>query len=82
MLAVWKDWKLDKLLKIAYQKGTIMCGVSAGAICWFESGITDSWEEDTPQYLKNNFHGEPRGNQVRHIDESKAKTLTAFLFSG
>ena len=46
MLAVWKDWKLDKLLKIAYQKGTIMCGVSACAICWFESGITDSWEEE------------------------------------
>ena len=46
MLAVWKDWKLDKLLKIAYQKGTIMCGVSAGAICWFESGITDSWAEE------------------------------------
>jgi aminopeptidase N len=23
-----------------------MCGVSAGAICWFDSGITDSWAED------------------------------------
>jgi len=43
---------------------------------------TDSWEEDTPQYLKNNFHGEPRGNQVRHIDESKAKTLTASMYKG
>ena len=46
MLAVWRDWNLDKLLKIAYQNGTIMCGVSAGAICWFDSGITDSWEEE------------------------------------
>lgn len=46
MLAVWKDWGLDSLLKIAYEKGTIMCGVSAGAICWFESGITDSWAEE------------------------------------
>ena len=45
MLAVWRDWNLDKLLKIAYQNGTIMCG-SAGAICWFDSGITDSWEEE------------------------------------
>ena len=43
---------------------------------------TDSWEEDTPQYLKNNFHGEPRGNQVIHIDESKAKTLTASMYKG
>ena len=46
MLAVWRDWNLDKLLKIAYQNGTIMCGVSAGAICWFDLGITDSWEEE------------------------------------
>ena len=43
MLAVWKEWKLDKLLLKAYQHGKILCGVSAGAICWFEQGITDSW---------------------------------------
>jgi aminopeptidase N len=43
MLAVWKEWKLDKMLLKAYQNGKILCGVSAGAICWFEQGITDSW---------------------------------------
>ena len=43
MLAVWKEWKLDKLLIKAYQKGKILCGVSAGSICWFSKGITDSW---------------------------------------
>ena len=43
MLAVWQEWKLDKLLLKAYNKGKILCGVSAGAICWFEQGITDSW---------------------------------------
>ena len=43
MLAVWRGWKLDKLLYKAYNKGKILCGVSAGAICWFEQGITDSW---------------------------------------
>ena len=46
MLAVWKDWGLDILLKQAYEDGVIMCGVSAGAICWFEKGITDSWAHD------------------------------------
>ena len=46
MLAVWKDWGLDLLLKEAYDKGVIMSGVSAGAICWFDQGITDSWAED------------------------------------
>ena len=43
MIAVWKEWKLDKLLEKAYFNGTILCGVSAGAICWFNKGITDSW---------------------------------------
>ena len=43
MLAVWKEWKLDKLLMKAYNRGTVLSGVSAGAICWFDTGITDSW---------------------------------------
>ena len=43
MLAVWQEWKLDKLLLKAYNNGKILCGVSAGSICWFEQGITDSW---------------------------------------
>ena len=43
MLAIWQDWKFDKLLTKAYERGAILAGVSAGAICWFEQGITDSW---------------------------------------
>ena len=43
MLAVWKEWGLDLILEEAYQEGIIMSGVSAGAICWFKKGITDSW---------------------------------------
>ena len=43
MLAVWREWKLDKLLKKAYDRGAILSGVSAGAICWFDKGVTDSW---------------------------------------
>ena len=43
MLGVWKEWKIDKLLEKAYRKGKILAGVSAGSICWFNKGITDSW---------------------------------------
>ena len=43
MLAVWREWKVDMLLRRAYEKGVLMTGVSAGAICWFKQGITDSW---------------------------------------
>ena len=44
MLAVWSDWGMDTILNKAYNKGVIMSGVSAGAICWFTSGVTDSWD--------------------------------------
>ena len=44
MLAVWNDWGMNNILKKAYEDGIIMSGVSAGAICWFSKGITDSWD--------------------------------------
>lgn len=42
LLAVWRDWGLDKILNKAWQSGVVLAGVSAGAICWFEEGVTDS----------------------------------------
>ena len=36
MLKVWKEYKVDKILYEAYQKGIVLAGISAGAICWFE----------------------------------------------
>ena len=38
-----KILKLDQLLLKVYNRGAILCGVSAGAICWFDKGVTDSW---------------------------------------
>ncbi len=46
MLGVWKEWGIDKVLLDAYKNGVIMSGVSAGAICWFTNGITDSWNDE------------------------------------
>ncbi len=46
MLAIWNDWGMSKLLNDAYNEGVVMSGVSAGAICWFTNGITDSWQND------------------------------------
>ena len=42
MLALWKEWEVDRILREAWENGTILSGVSAGAICWFEEGVTDS----------------------------------------
>ena len=42
MLAVWRDWGLDRCLRIAWERGVVLGGGSAGSICWFEYGVTDS----------------------------------------
>jgi aminopeptidase N len=70
MLAVWKDWGLDILLKDAYEGGTVMSGVSAGAICWFERGITDSWAHDLAIM---DCLGFVKGNCCPHYDEEPAR---------
>lgn len=42
MLAVWRDWGLDRHLRTAWERGVVLGGGSAGSICWFEHGVTDS----------------------------------------
>ncbi|HVU10989.1 MAG TPA: peptidase E [Phototrophicaceae bacterium] len=42
MLALWREWGLDQILHNAANNGTVLAGVSAGAICWYEAGSTDS----------------------------------------
>jgi len=42
MLAVWREWELDRILRSCYEHGVVLAGVSAGANCWFDAYITDS----------------------------------------
>lgn len=42
MLALIREWKVDEYLKKAYEHGIVLGGVSAGSICWFDQGVTDS----------------------------------------
>lgn len=39
---LWKEWGLDHILREAWERGVILSGLSAGAICWFKEGVTDS----------------------------------------
>lgn len=43
LLVLWKEWGLDTILKKAWEQGIILAGISAGSICWFEEGVTDSY---------------------------------------
>jgi peptidase E len=42
MLAIWKAQGIDVALKMAYDQGVVMGGGSAGSLCWFNGGTTDS----------------------------------------
>ena len=42
MMRVWRRLGVDALLRSAYEQGTVLSGISAGAICWFDSGHSDS----------------------------------------
>ena len=46
MLAIWRLHGVDRALRAAYADGTVLTGWSAGCICWFEAGTTDSFTAD------------------------------------
>ena len=71
MLAVWRAHGLDALLRDAWEAGTVLCGVSAGAICWFEAGLTDSFgPELRPFHAGLGFLG---GSFCPHYDGEAAR---------
>jgi peptidase E len=43
MLAVWRTHGFDRILREAWESGIVLAGWSAGMICWFEAGVTDSF---------------------------------------
>lgn len=42
LIALWREWGLDAIMREAWQRGIVLSGLSAGSICWFEQGTTDS----------------------------------------
>lgn len=43
LLAIWRAHGIDGALREAWRSGKILCGISAGMICWFRDGLTDSF---------------------------------------
>jgi peptidase E len=48
LLAIWRAHGLDRLLLEAWRRGTVLAGLSAGAMCWFEGGVTCSSGRPAP----------------------------------
>jgi dipeptidase E len=42
MLAVWREHGVDQVMRAAWERGIVLAGLSAGAMCWFEGGVTMS----------------------------------------
>jgi dipeptidase E len=71
MLAVWRLHGFDRALRAAWNAGVVMAGISAGAICWFETGVTDSF--GMPFRALNDGLGFVRGACCPHYDGEKER---------
>jgi dipeptidase E len=52
MMRIWRRLGVDRLLTAAYKNGTVLSGISAGSICWFDSGHSDSMSFYNPRNWK------------------------------
>jgi len=71
MMRLWRRLGVDKLLKQAWRNGTVLCGISAGSICWFESGHSDSMSFYSPKnwkYINVQGLGFIKGIHCPHYD--------------
>jgi peptidase E len=65
MLAIWRLHGFDAILREAWESGVVLAGWSAGAICWFEAGVTDSFG---PQLAGMDCLGFLPGSACPHYD--------------
>jgi dipeptidase E len=71
MMRVWRRLGVDRLLRAAYEKGIVLSGISAGAICWFDSGHSDSMSFYDPKnwnYINVKGLGLLRGIHCPHYN--------------
>ena len=78
MLSIWKDRGLDKILGMAYNKGVLMCGISAGSLCWFEQGLTDSIPG---KFTAMNCLGFIKGSNCPFLNMAKKKAYLKLIKS-
>ena len=74
MLLLWRAHGVDEILHEAWQAGVVLCGVSAGSICWFEQGTTDSF--GLPLRPLTDGLGFLRGSHCPHYDGEEARRPT------
>ncbi len=73
LMTVWRKMGVDKILKKAYKKGIVLSGVSAGSICWFGYGNSDSrkFTSESDKLLKVTGLGLINALHCPHYDVEK-----------
>jgi peptidase E len=74
MLALWRLHGLDEILRDAWEQGTVLAGPSAGAMCWFEDGVTASLAGRLGPL--GDGLGLLRGSFCPHYGDDEARTAT------
>ena len=67
MLAIWRTHGVDRALRAAWEAGVILTGGSAGSLCWFEGGTTDSFNLHELAPLRDGLGFLP-GSHCPHYD--------------
>jgi len=82
MIAVWRVHGLDRILRAAWQAGVVLAGVSAGAICWFEGGTTDSFGPELRAFTDG--LGFLAGSYCPHYDSEPGRSplFTSLIAAG
>ena len=74
LLAVWRAHELEGIFRRAWEAGVVLAGVSAGSICWFKGGTTDSFGPEL-RAVNNGLGLLPFDNGV-HYDSEAARRPT------
>lgn len=74
LLAVWRVHGLDEILRDAWRQGVVLSGTSAGSLCWFEGGTTDSFGEEL-RPVTNGLAFLPASNTPHYDSEERRRPL-------
>ena len=74
LLAVWRVHGLDAILRRVWQAGVVLAGVSAGSICWYQGGTTDSFGPEL-RAVTNGLGFLPYANGVHYDSEAGRRPL-------
>ncbi|MDU0315103.1 peptidase E [Phycicoccus sp. M110.8] len=74
LLAVWRVHELDAVFRRVWEAGVVLSGVSAGSICWYLGGTTDSFGPEL-RAVTNGLGFLPYGNGVHYDSEGRRRPL-------